>query len=308
MMPKPDSSGLYVGVELGGTKMVIASSVGGASISARELVPTADPDSTLGAVRSAIGSVSGGRPIKALGLASFGPIDLRVRSDRFGELLDTPKPGWSGVNILDALSGDLDIRTAIDTDVNAAVLAEKTWGAGRDHDHVAYLTVGTGIGGGILSNGRLLHGANHPEIGHIRVPRRSEDDHVSSCPFHEDCLEGMASGTALRERWGTGAEKLGQLTSAATRLEAWYLARGIAGLCSIIPVEVVIIGGGLAKLPGLHAEVAAALVEASGMYPPVPFAEGGPIITPPELGDDAGVLGALLLARTATQGSGATPG
>jgi fructokinase len=307
-MPRTDSSGEYVGVELGGTKMVIATSRGGALLAAREEVPTADPDSTLKAVRAAIRDVTNGMLPKALGLASFGPIDLRTHSDRFGELLNTPKPGWSGVNVLRALSEDLGVPTVIDTDVNAAVVAEKKWGAGRAHDHVAYLTVGTGVGGGIWSNGRLVRGSNHPEIGHIRVSRRSGDDHISSCPFHEDCLEGMASGTALRKRWGRGAEDLGHLTGAATRLEAWYLARGIAGMCSVVPIDMVIIGGGLSKLPGLHAGVAAALAEASGSYPSVPFAEGGPIIASPELGDDSGVLGAIEMARIVKQGSAKTPG
>lgn len=307
-MPAADPSDLYVGVELGGTKMVIASSLGGTSIAAREEVPTADPDTTLQAVRLAIGAVVDGRPFKALGLASFGPIDLRARGDRYGELLNTPKPGWSGVNVLDAISGNLGVPTVIDTDVNAAVLAESAWGAGRAYDHVAYLTVGTGVGGGIWSNGRLVRGSNHPEIGHIRVPRQSEDHHISSCPFHEDCLEGMASGAAVRQRWGRAPEDLGHLTGAATRLEAWYLARGIAGMCSVVPIDIVIIGGGLSKLPGLHSEVAKALAGASGLYPPVPFAEGGPVIARPELGDDAGVLGAIELARIVTQGSAETRG
>ncbi len=307
-MPNTDSSGEYVGVELGGTKMVIATSPGGTFLAAREEVPTADPDSTLKAVRSVIRDVTDGRPPRALGLASFGPLDLRTHSDRFGELLNTPKPGWSGVNVLHALSEELGVPTAIDTDVNAAVLAEKAWGAGRAYDHVAYLTVGTGVGGGIWSNGGLVRGSNHPEIGHIRVPRRSGDDHVSSCPFHEDCLEGMASGTALRQRWGRGAEDLGHLTGAATRLEAWYLALGIAGMCSVVPIDIVIIGGGLSKLPDLHTEVATALAEASGSYPPVPFAQGGPIIVQPELGEDSGVLGAIEMARIITQGSPETPG
>ncbi len=307
-MPTTDTSDLYVGVELGGTKMVIASGLGGNSMAARSEVPTVDPDSTVKAVRSAIRDVTSGRPPKALGLASFGPVDLRTHSDRYGELLNTPKPGWSGVNVLDALSGDLGVPTVIDTDVNAAVVAETAWGAGRAHDHVAYLTVGTGVGGGIWSNGRVVRGSNHPEIGHIRVSRQSGDDHISSCPFHEDCLEGMASGTAVRQRWGRGAESLGHLTGAATRLVAWYLARGIAGMCSVVPIDMVIIGGGLSKLPGLHSEVATALAEASGSYPPVPFAEGGPIIAQAELGDDAGVLGAIEMARIVTQGSAETPG
>jgi len=312
-MPAPEISGVLVGVELGGTKILVASSTGasstgGLSIETREQVPTTDPDTTLTAVREAMGRVARGRQIVGLGLAPFGPVDLRRTSTRFGELLSTPKVGWSGINVVEALTGGLEVPVGTDTDVNAALLAEKTLGGGRLYDNVAYLTVGTGVGGGIWTDGRVLHGVNHPEIGHIRVPRHRQDKHESSCPFHGDCLEGMASGAAVEQRWGTSAERLDRLSDAATRLEAWYLARGIAGLCTVVPVDVVIIGGGLSKLPGLHAHISMELTEASGLYPPVPFAEGGPIVIPPELGDDAGVLGALLLARSATRESVAKPG
>ncbi len=300
-------TGVYVGVELGGTKIVVAAGAGGVALDRREQLPTADPDSTLAAVRSAIVIVAAERQITGLGLASFGPIDLRQESTTYGELITTPKPGWTGVNVVRELSGDLNLPVGIDTDVNAAVLAEALWGAGRGHDHVAYLTIGTGIGGGIWSNGRIIHGANHPEIGHIRVPRHPDDHHTSSCPFHEDCLEGMASGTAVRERWGMPAQDLEKLAPSATRLEAWYLARGIAGLCAIVPVEQVIVGGGLSKLPGLHTKVAEALDDASGRYPPVPFAVGGPEIVPPALGEDAGAIGAIELALRANRGSATKP-
>lgn len=298
-MSEVDQSEVLIGVELGGTKMVVAASSDGINLDAREQLPTKDPDSTITSIREAIETIAGARQIAAIGLASFGPIDLRRGSPDYGRLVNTPKPGWSGVDVIGGITGAFEAPFMADTDVNAAVIAEKLHGAGIGYDHVAYLTIGTGVGGGIWSNGRVLHGANHPEIGHIRVPRQLEDHHASSCPFHDDCLEGMASGTAVRERWGVQAENLDHLLPAATRLEAWYLARGIAGLCAIIPVEMVIVGGGLAKLPGLHSEVAKALDEASGMYPPIPFAEGGPLVTAPVLGDDAGVRGAIELAKLA---------
>jgi len=307
-MSQIDTSGVLIGVELGGTKMVVGASIDGLSLEARERLPTSDPDSTFDAIREAITSVASGRTISAIGLASFGPIDLREPSPEFGHLISTPKPGWSGVDVVGGIAGAFDVPFAVDTDVNAAVRAEKLHGAGTAVEHVAYLTIGTGVGGGIWSNGRVLQGANHPEIGHIRVPRHPEDHHESSCPFHEDCLEGMAAGPAIRARWGSRAENLDHLTGAATRLEAWYLARGIAGLCAIIPVDMVIIGGGLAKLPHLHAEVTTALGEASGLYPPVPFAEGGPAVVAPILGDDAGVRGAIELAKLAIRGSAAMRG
>ncbi len=307
-MTEADPSPVLVGVELGGTKMVVGASQDGVSVDERIQLPTQDPESTLGAIREAIRTAAGGRPIAAAGIASFGPIDLRISSSTYGCLVNTPKPGWSGTDVVAGIVDGLDAPFGVDTDVNGAVMAEAMFGAGSGYEHVAYLTIGTGVGGGIWSNGRVIHGTNHPEIGHIRVPIQTEDHHSSSCPFHADCLEGMASGTAVRDRWGTDAQNLDHLTSAATRLEAWYLARGIAGLCAIVPVDVVIIGGGLSKLPNLHAEVSKALVEASGMYPPIPFAEGGPQIVAPGLGDDAGIRGAIELARIATRGWAARPG
>ena len=305
-MSATEAAGVLVGVELGGTKMVVASSADGVALDHRAELSTTDPDSTLNAVRDAVVSVADGRPVGAIGIASFGPLDLRESSERFGHLVDTPKPGWSGVDVVGGVMSDSDVPFMIDTDVNAAVIAETIHGAGRGFSHVAYLTVGTGVGGGIWSNGRVIHGANHPEIGHIRVPKHPEDHHVSSCPFHADCLEGMASGTAIRERWGRSAESLVHLAPSAVRLEAWYLARGIAGLCAVVPVDVVVIGGGISKLPDLHHEITKSLEDASGMYPPIPFAEGGPGIVAPDLGDDAGVRGAIELAKKAISESATT--
>lgn len=282
--------------------MVIATGHGGATIDRREQVRTTDPASTLQRVRETIATICGGERIDGLGIATFGPIDLRRSSDSFGELLDTPKPGWAGVNVLRLLSNGLDAPVGIDTDVNAAVLAEKMWGAGTGADSILYLTVGTGIGGGVWADGAVLHGANHPEIGHIRVQRHPEDRHPSSCPFHEDCLEGMASGPALRERWGRDPEDLGDRIERATDLEAWYLARGIASVCTVVPVQLVVVGGGVSNLPGLHDLVAEKLAEASGTYPSVPFGEGGPQVVAPGLAGDAGVIGAIELGRIATRG------
>ncbi|MEN8239352.1 MAG: ROK family protein, partial [Actinomycetota bacterium] len=164
-------------------------------------------------------------------------------------------------------------------------------------ENVAYYTVGTGIGGALWSAGGVLRGANHSEIGHVRVPRHPDDEFGGSCPFHGDCLEGMASGTAIRDRWGVPADAPGVNAVAMLDLEAWYLAHAVATMCAVIPVEQVIIGGGVAKMAGFHASVADALVSASGGYPAVPFASGGPAVLPPGLGDDAGVIGAIELAR-----------
>jgi len=307
-MTAPEKSEALVGIELGGTKIVVASSIGGRTLDRRVEFPTVDADQTLNETRRAVRTVAKQRAVESIGIASFGPLDLRRSSDQFGHLFDTPKPGWSGVDIVGGIMSGIDAPCGIDTDVNAAVRAEATIGAGKDFAHVAYLTVGTGIGGGIWTDNRVLHGANHPEIGLIRVRKHPGDQHTSSCPFHGDCLEGMASGTAVNQRWGASGERLGHRTPSATKLLAWYLARGISSLCTVVPVEIVVVGGGISKLPGIHDEIAAAIQEASGLYPPVPFAEGGPAIVPPALGDDAGVLGAIELAKGARSESEETRG
>ena len=287
-----------VGVELGGTKIVVAASLAGTTLLGRARIPTGDPEPTLDAVRQAITSVAGGRPIAAIGIGSFGPLDLRADSPRFGTIISTPKPRWSGVDVLRGIIGDTHTPATIDTDVAAALRAEHHWGAAKTAT-AAYATVGTGLGVALWAEGRVVAGANHSEVGHIRVPRHVDDTFEGVCPYHGDCLEGMASGSALGARWGIPAEELsGDELDAAIAMEAWYLAHGIAGMCAVVPVETVVLGGGVAHLPGLHEAVADALPMASNGYPPIPFDEGGPRIVPPALGDDAGVLGAIELARS----------
>lgn len=287
---------MYVGVELGGTKIVVGASAENPTLASRAVIETRDPVATFDAVRESIAIVADHNDVAGIGIASFGPIDLRIGSATYGTMMPTPKPGWSGVDVLAGL-GVERVPSIIDTDVNAAMLAEQVWGVGA-RENVVYFTVGTGIGGSVWSGGGVLHGANHSEIGHIRVPRHPDDDFPGSCPFHGDCLEGMASGTAIQLRWGVSADSLGANDAAALELEAWYLAHAIACLCAVIPVEQVIIGGGVSKMAGFHASVSAVLPRASHGYPAVPFASGGPEVVAPGLGDDAGVVGAIELARS----------
>ena len=290
-----NDTSVHVGVELGGTKVVVGASAWGPRLVYRDVVPTTDPESTLAAVRRSIELIVDSHRVLAIGIASFGPIDIRPGSSTYGVMLQTPKPGWTGARVLAGIVS-ADVPTALDTDVAAALLAEHAWGAGTGAD-VAYFTVGTGIGAAVWSGGGVLHGANHSEIGHVRVPRHPDDVFPGSCPFHGDCLEGMASGTAIRERWGVSADALGAKERSALDFESWYLAHAIASLCAVVPVDQVIIGGGVAKLPGFHARISATLPLASGGYPAVPFATDGPQILSPELGDDAGVIGAIELVR-----------
>ena len=288
-----------IGVELGGTKVVVAASDGGRALRGRVQIPTGAPEPTLDAVRRAIEDLAGTDATPAIGIGSFGPIDLRGDSPTFGTILSTPKPQWSGVDVINGIAGDSGHPVGLDTDVAAALRAEHRWGAAATRT-AAYATVGTGVGVALWLDGQIVQGLNHSEIGHIRVPRHEEDTFAGVCPYHGDCLEGMASGPAIAARWGAPAERLpADIWRTARDLEAWYLAHGIAGMCAVVPVETVVIGGGVAQMEGLHRAVTDGLAEASGLYPPIPFAEGGPRIVRPGLGNDAGVLGSIELARIA---------
>lgn len=295
-----------VGVELGGTKVIVGASDGGRSLTARRRIDTTSPDVTLRLARQAIEEVAAGRTIGSIGIASFGPIDLRRERLSFGQLVHTPKAGWSGANVVQALADGFGVPHAVDTDVNGALRAEMVHG-GWNAQTAAYLTVGTGVGGGLWVDGETVLGANHPEMGHVRVPRLHGDDHPGGCPYHGDCLEGMASGPALGGRFGIPAESLvGSDLEEAREIAAWYVAGGIASICAVVPVGMVIIGGGVSHMPGFHATVRSMLPEAGAGYPPVPFDEGGPEIVGPALGDDAGVLGAIELGRRARSRSATT--
>lgn len=307
-MPSIDIGEVIVGVELGGTKVVVASTTDGRTVETRLQVATADPLATLPLTRAAIVEVIDGRTCSALGIASFGPIDLTKSSGSYGEILSSPKHEWVGINVVQELSSDVACPVGLETDVNAALLAEAEFGAARGFDNAAYLTVGTGVGGGLLIDGRLLHGSGHPEIGHVRVPRHSDDEHTSVCTFHTDCLEGMISGPAIQQRTGRSPRDLGEDGRDITNLVAWYLAHGIVAFCAVVAVDVVIVGGGVSNLPDLHEQVTRHLNAASGLYPPLPFAHGGPRIVAPELGDHSGAVGAFLVAQAARRESAASKG
>jgi fructokinase len=243
-----------------------------------------------------------GRSVSTVGIASFGPIDLRTDSPHFGTIISTPKPEWSGVDVVRALGGGGNVPFGVDTDVAGALVGEHRWGAASGSATSAYVTVGTGIGAALMVDGVVVRGANHSEVGHARVPAHRDDPFPGRCPYHGDCLEGMASGRAIEDRFGARTEDLGDDDRATvTDLVAWYVAHGIVSMISVVPVELVVIGGGLAKLDGFHDAVSRVMARASGSYPPVPFAEGGPAVVPPMLGDDAGVVGAIELGRSAAE-------
>jgi fructokinase len=291
---------LFGGVELGGTKVVCV--VGrGDVVHDEQVVPTSDPEATLASVVAFFEAKrSAGFHVEAVGVASFGPVELRPGSPLFGHVTHTPKPGWSGVDVVAPLRDRLGVPVGFDTDVNGAALAEGQYGAAAGLDSYVYVTVGTGIGGGAVVGGRLVHGLVHPEIGHVSVPREPDDDFPGRCPFHRDCLEGMASGTALAERFGAPAETLtGVRRERAVACAAWYLAYGIRSIVYTLAPERVVVGGGVSQLEGLFPLLRRRFGESLGGYPQLPEHDDASFVSPTALAGRAGAIGALMLAELA---------
>jgi fructokinase len=288
----------YGGVEAGGTKWVCGIGTGPDDLHALETFPTTTPAETL-ARAAAFFDQNGG--VSAIGVGSFGPIDLRA-----GRITTTPKPGWAETDVVSVLQGALGVPVAFDTDVNAAALGEGRWGAAVGLDTFCYFTVGTGIGGGVMAGGRLVHGLIHPEVGHMLIPHdRGRDPFAGSCPFHGDCFEGLAAGSAIERRWGKPGEQLGG-RSEVWELEAEYLALGVVNVICIVSPQRVILGGGVMKQPSLLPLVRARVRELLAGYIVAPALADGldEYIVGPALGDRAGVLGAIELARLAAQHGG----
>ncbi len=283
------------GIEAGGTTFVCLAGTDDGAVLAQTLIPTRGPRETIGAAVEFLAAAAS--PLDAVGLAAFGPIDLRPGPGH-GRILSTPKPGWSGADPAGAVRAALGVPVGVNTDVNAAALAEARWGAGRGARSLAYVTVGTGVGVGALVNGRPLHGLVHPEAGHVSVPREPGDDFPGVCPFHGDCLEGMASGPAVAARWGRPAQELGGADLArAVNLEAAYLASGLRTIVYALAPERVIVGGGVSGLPGLLPRVRERLADALGGYPGLPEHADEGFVRPTGLGRLAGARGALALAE-----------
>jgi fructokinase len=288
---------LVGGIELGGSKVVCAVGRGAGDVGAEAIMPTSTPGRTLG---DAIAVFRAQGALGALGIAAFGPLDLDPRSPTFGSVTDTPKPGWSWTDLVGPFRRALGVPVAVDTDVNGAALAEHRWGAGRGAATLVYVTVGTGIGGGGLIDGRPMHGLGHPEMGHVRVPHdRRADPFAGICPFHGDCLEGLASGPAIAARWSARPESLPS-DHPAWPLEARYLALGLINVIVVLSPERVVIGGGVMRgprlMPLLRAELTALL---DGYAPAAAIGDIDRYIVPPSLGERSGVVGALALARDA---------
>lgn len=278
-------------IEAGGTKFVLAVGSSPQAITARHTIPTRDPVTTLG---EAAQWFAGQGTITALGIGSFGPVELDRASPKWGFITNTPKPGWADCDVAGYFARTLGVPVGFDTDVNAAALAEHRAGGTAN---LAYLTIGTGIGGGLVLEGRPVHGIAHPEIGHI-YPRRHPDDagFAGICPTHGDCLEGLACGPAVLARWGQSLSEL-PADHIGHAIIADYIAQACHTLFASVAVAEVVIGGGVANTPGLVEKVAARARALDGGY--LPGGERHAVIRP-RLGGDSGITGAMLLAEAAT--------
>ncbi len=288
---------LVGGLEAGGSKFVCAVGTGPDDVRAEARFATTTPEQTLRRAVEFFTEAAAPAPLAAIGIASFGPLDLDPRSATFGFITTTPKAGWQDVDLVTPLAA-LGTAVAIDTDVNAAALAEHRWGAARGVGSAVYVTVGSGIGGGAVIDGRPVHGLVHPEMGHLRLPHdRARDPFPGTCPHHGDCWEGLASGPALAARWGQPAETLPD-DHPAWELEAHYLALGLANVVLTLSPERVVLGGGVMARTRLYARVRLKLAGLIGGYLRTPMlaARIDDYVVPPALGDRAGVLGALALA------------
>jgi fructokinase len=289
---------LFGAIEAGGTKFECGIGTGPEDLATIQ-IPTTTPESTI--AEALVFFRSSKKPIRAVGIGSFGPVDLHRDSPTYGYITSTPKPGWRNYNLAGAIAGALNVPVGFDTDVGAAARGEARWGAARGLTDCMYLTVGTGIGGSAIVNGSVLHGLVHSEMGHIRVPHdRAADPFPGNCPFHGDCLEGLASGPAMQARWGMPASQLPEHHQAWT-LEANYLALGLVSwICTLSPQRI-IIGGGVMQQRHLVGLIRKQLTVLLNGYIQAPELTDGmdDYIVSPALGARSGVLGALVLAEGA---------
>jgi fructokinase len=288
---------LFGSIEAGGTKFVAALGTGPDDIIETARIDTTTPEDTLSATINWLRDTAAHHgKLTAVGIASFGPVELDRASPHWGYITNTPKAGWANTNIAGRVRDALGVPVGFDTDVNGAALAESRWGAGRGHKICVYVTIGTGIGGGAMVDGKVLHGISHPEMGHMRVARHAEDQvFAGTCPKHGDCLEGLASGPAIKARWGAS---LSQLPSdhPAQAVVAYYLAQLVMNLQAMMEPGCIILGGGVTATPALLARIRTEAMRLGAGYF---HGNALDVVVAPGLGDQAGLLGGLALAMDA---------
>lgn len=295
---------LYGGIEGGGTKFICAVGTGPGNIRAEARIPTTTPEETISQVvdffkhqEDSLGRLS------AIGFACFGPLDPKPDSPTYGHILPTPKPGWTGANVVGMLQSAFDLPIGFDTDVNGAALGEWRWGKAQGLETFIYLTIGTGIGGGAFVEGKPLHGLLHPEMGHIPVKHDLiKDPFEGVCPFHGDCLEGLASGVAIEARWGQRGNSLspGHL---AWELEADYIAQALASYSYVLSPQRIIVGGGIGSVPHLLPKIQKRTRGYINGYiqSDIILKNIETYIVSPGLRNRSGILGAIALAEQTLQ-------
>ena len=289
---------IYAGVELGGTKCVCTLARSHNQVTDQVTVPTTSPKQTLARIEAKLLEWHRREPFAALGIGSFGPIDLDRSSSTYGCVTTTPKPGWAGADVAGRLQRAFGVPIGFDTDVNGAALAELKWGACQGLRDLAYVTVGTGVGVGLICDGKPVHGISHPEVGHVRIARAPGDDWPGFCPFHGDCVEGLASGPAIKAR--LGVEHLHDLSpdNPVWETVAWALGQLCHTLvCSTAPGRILIGGGVATGQPHLIERTGQLLIESLAGYVKLPASRT--YVQAPALGGQAGPLGSIALAMDA---------
>ena len=289
---------LIGGIEAGGTKMVCAVGDENGKILDRKSFPTRQPEETFADMISYFKEWE----IKALGIGCFGPVDLNKNSKTYGYITSTPKPGWADCNVVGTFQEALGIPVGFDTDVNGAILGEVTWGAAQGAESAIYITIGTGVGVGVYVNGKLLHGLVHPEAGHILLERHPKDTYKGRCPYHSNCMESLASGPAIEERWGKKAFELAD-KSEVWELEAYYIASAVANYILTYSPQKIILWGGVMHQEQLFAMVRKQVRQLLNGYVanPVILEKMDEYIVKPQLGEDPGILGAIKLGLNALE-------
>lgn len=282
---------IYGALEAGGTKMVCAVGNEKGEILDRVSIPTKTPEETMPEMAAYFSD----KGIAALGIACFGPIDLNRKSPTYGYITTTPKLAWKNYDICGYFRERLQVPVGFDTDVNGSMLGEATWGCARGLDTAIYITIGTGVGVGVLAGGKLLHGMQHPEGGHILLPVRADDSYGGKCPYHGTCLEGLASGPAIEARWGAPAKELSDRDE-VWDLEAWYIAHALTDYIMILSPQKIILGGGVMHQTQLMSRIRAYVKEMIGGYLVTKELDDlENYIVLPSLDDNQGIMGALKL-------------
>ena len=289
---------IIAAVEAGGTKFICGLGTEDGKIIDRINIPTTTPEETMKQVIKYFKD----KEFDVMGVGSFGPIDPVKESATYGYITKTPKPYWSDYNIIGELKKHFDVPMEFDTDVNGAALAEAWWGSGNGLKNVMYITVGTGIGAGAVVDGKMLQGLTHPEMGHIFLKRHKDDNYEGKCPFHKDCLEGLASGPAIEERWGKKGVALAD-DEKVWEMEAYYLAQGLINYILILSPQKIIMGGGVMKqqqlFPLIRKNVQKFL---NGYVHKKEILEDiDDYIVYPGLGDEAGFIGSIALGKIALE-------